>query len=202
MMPSKACTVLLAVTVIFGQKLNQVRDGQTIILTNLPKKEAIRVFQPPQPVRENISRFDSIIDEAAELYQVDDELIKLVILCESGFNPKAKSPRGAMGLMQLMPETAKLLKVKDPWNPRDNIFGGVKFLRYLLNLFSGEIELALAAYHAGPKLVLARRAVPAIPETRQYVDFITGRYAPQERRNRIYSFVRPDGSIFMTNIPR
>ncbi len=175
-----------------------------MLFTNLPQKEKIKLFATPKPspVNENFNRYDTLIAEACEQYQVDDDLVKLVIYCESGFNPNAISSRGAIGLMQLMPETAERLNVKNPRDPRENIFGGVKFLRYLLNLFNGELELALAAYHAGPGLVLSRRMVPAIPETRRYVDFIMGRYAPQDRKNRIYSYLTPDGAIFLTNIPR
>ncbi len=194
--------IFIIFTLVYAQNLYRVSEGGAILFTNIPKKENLNIFKPPSPVLENLSRYDSIIDEACDQYQVDAELIRIIILAESGFNPNARSPRGAIGLMQLMPETARLLNIKNPYNPRQNIFGGVKFFRYLLNLFNGELELALAAYHAGPKIVMAKKAVPAIPETRQYVDFITGRYAPQDRRNRIYSYVTPDGGIFLTNIPR
>lgn len=200
-MATRLLLIGLAIGLGFSQKIFRSDKDGSVLLTNVPRKENLNPFKPPVPVRENEIRFDSIISEACDKYQVDDELIKLIIRCESGFNPNATSPRGAMGLMQLMPETARHLDVKNAYNPRQNIFGGVRFFRYLLNLFTGDLELALAAYHAGPKTVLSHRCVPAIPETRSYVDFITARYAPG-LRNRIYSYLTEDGTMFFTNIPR
>lgn len=120
--------------------------------------------------------YDSLIEGACVRYGMDPELIRQVIRAESGFNPRAMSPKGAIGLMQLMPQTARDLGILDPWDPAQNIDGGVRYLRQMLETFQGTTELALAAYNAGPKRVLWCGTVPPIPETRAYVSKIMGRY--------------------------
>jgi len=109
------------------------------------------------------------IQLAAANHQVDPLLIKAVIKAESNFDPNAISPKGAQGLMQLMPGTAKDLAVNDPFDPLQNINGGAKYLRYLLDNFKGNVELSLAAYNAGPGNVAPYGVVPGIPETQNYV---------------------------------
>lgn len=109
------------------------------------------------------------IQLAAANHQVDPLLIKAVIKAESNFDPTALSPKGAQGLMQLMPGTAKDMAVNDPFDPLQNINGGTKYLRYLLDNFKGNVELSLAAYNAGPGNVAPYGIVPAIPETQNYV---------------------------------
>ena len=113
--------------------------------------------------------FHNIILEAAVTYQVDPALIKAVIMAESGYNPRAVSPRGARGLMQLMPRTAKSLGVKDSFDPFHNINGGVKYLRKLLDRFNGDVALALAAYNAGSRYVRKYKGVPPFKATRLYI---------------------------------
>jgi hypothetical protein len=109
------------------------------------------------------------IQLAAANHQVDPLLIKAVIKAESNFDPNAISSKGAQGLMQLMPGTAKDLAVNDPFDPLQNINGGTKYLRYLLDNFKGNVELSLAAYNAGPGNVAPYGVVPEIPETQNYV---------------------------------
>ncbi len=113
--------------------------------------------------------FDPIIFQAAKQHQVDPALIKAIIMVESGYNPDALSEKGAQGLMQLMPNTAKWLGVKDSFNPEYNINGGVKYFKYLLIQFDGNIELALAAYNAGSKRVRQYNGVPPFTATRYYI---------------------------------
>jgi len=111
----------------------------------------------------------AIIKEAATRYGVSEELIAAVIEAESEFYPRAVSRRGAQGLMQLMPATAATLGVADPFSPRDNIDGGVRHLRTLIDRFDNNLPLALAAYNAGEVAVRAHKGIPPYPQTRAYV---------------------------------
>jgi soluble lytic murein transglycosylase-like protein len=116
------------------------------------------------------------VAEAAKYYDLDQKLIQAVIQVESNNNPLAVSRKGAQGLMQLMPGTAKDLQVGDPFNPRENINGGSRYLRYLLDLFNNNLDLALAAYNAGPERVNQYRGVPPYLETRNYVQKVIQKY--------------------------
>ncbi|MBI1920266.1 MAG: transglycosylase SLT domain-containing protein [Geobacter sp.] len=113
--------------------------------------------------------FEPIIDKYARQYGVDKSLVKAVIQAESGYNPNAVSRVGAQGLMQLMPKTAQGLNVTDCFNPSENIRGGVRYLRFLLDTFKGDVTLALAAYNAGLSRVAQYGGVPPYQETRNYV---------------------------------
>ena len=116
-----------------------------------------------------------IADEMAKRYGVPADLIVAIIEAESSFNPRAVSRRGARGLMQLMPATAATLGVGDPFDPRENIEGGVRHLRALMDQFNNELPLALAAYNAGGPAVIAHRGIPPYRQTRQYVSRILRR---------------------------
>ena len=120
--------------------------------------------------------FDGYIDEAARYYNIDRDLVRAVIKAESGFDHLAVSRAGAQGLMQLMPATAREVQCQDAFDPRDNIHGGVKYLRKLLDIF-GDVGLALAAYNAGPEAVMKYRGVPPYSETRTYVDRVLRYYS-------------------------
>jgi len=113
--------------------------------------------------------FHTIVLEAANRYQIDPALVKAVIMVESSYNPRAISRRGAKGLMQLMPETAKALGVEDSFNPEHNINAGVKYLRYLMDQFDGDTRLALAAYNAGSSNVRQYSGVPPFGATKRYI---------------------------------
>ena len=115
------------------------------------------------------AEFESMINSYASQYGVDRALVKAVIHAESGYNPNAVSRKGAAGLMQLMPGTAQSLKVADSFNPSDNIKGGVRYLRFLLDTFKGDVTLALAAYNAGLNKVAKYGGIPPYEETRNYV---------------------------------
>jgi soluble lytic murein transglycosylase-like protein len=128
---------------------------------------------PPAPVAPDRA-FDPIIDEASAQYGVDPELVRAVIRAESQFDPTAESGAGAKGLMQLMPILSKELGVQDPFNPRQNIFGGVRYLSKLLDRHNGDVSLALASYNAGPRNVDRYKGVPPFKETRGYVRRIRG----------------------------
>ncbi|WP_149212124.1 lytic transglycosylase domain-containing protein [Geobacter sp. FeAm09] len=118
----------------------------------------------------NPAEYDHIIKTYADKYGVDQSLIKAVIHAESGYNPNAVSPKGASGLMQLMPGTAKSLKVGNSFDPKDNVEGGVKYLRFLLDTFRGDVSLAVAAYNAGLNKVARYGGIPPYAETRTYVN--------------------------------
>ncbi len=120
--------------------------------------------------------YESIIHLYAKKYGVDAALIKAMICAESQFNPHAVSKRGALGLMQLMPETAKDLSVRNAMDPEENIRAGIKYLKMLIEKFKGNIPLALAAYNAGPHLISPNGKIPAIRETRSYVKRVLNYY--------------------------
>lgn len=120
------------------------------------------------------SQYDDLIEAFSRQQSLNPALVRAVIQVESGFNARARSPKGAMGLMQLMPQTARELGVRDPYDPEDNIRGGTKYLRQLLDKYDGREELALAAYNAGPGAVdRYDEAVPPYRETRDYVRKVT-----------------------------
>jgi len=118
----------------------------------------------------NATEYDHIIRKCSNKYGVSASLIKAVIHAESGYNPNAVSKKGASGLMQLMPSTAKSLKVSNSFDPEDNVEGGVKYLRFLLDTFHGDVSLALAAYNAGLGKVAKYGGIPPYAETRNYVN--------------------------------
>lgn len=117
----------------------------------------------------NPAEFEPIINACALEYGVDKALVKAVIQAESGYNPNAVSSKGAQGLMQLMPKTAQGLKVSNSFDPTENIRGGVRYLRFLLDTFKGDVALAVAAYNAGLSRVAQYGGVPPFEETRNYV---------------------------------
>ncbi len=134
---------------------------------------------PVPPSDRDIARFtryDEWIHGAATLYQIPEQLVRAVIRCESDYDPRAVSISGARGLMQLMPDTAILMQVKDIDDPRENIFGGVRLLRVLANEFNGDLELTIAAYNAGDGSVMRFGGIPPYAQTRDYVANVTRFY--------------------------
>ena len=122
-----------------------------------------------QKMKKRAKRFHSIIVQAAEYYKIEADMIKAIIMAESGFDPNAVSRKGARGLMQLMPATAQALGVEDPMDPEQNIDGGVRYFKDLKKQFGGNIILTLAAYHAGISKVKRCGGVPQSEETRHYI---------------------------------
>jgi Rod binding domain-containing protein len=128
---------------------------------------------PLGPLPAQVERFRGLIEDSASRYGLEPALVAAVITQESAGKPEAVSPVGAQGLMQLMPHTADSLGVSDPFDPRENIDGGCRYLRDMLNLFEGEEKVALAAYNAGPTAVRRYGGVPPYPETQKYVSRVS-----------------------------
>ncbi len=135
---------------------------------------------------EDGTELSRVVNEASRRYSIEPELVFAVIHAESKFDPRARSSKGALGLMQLMPATAEWLGVKDPLRAKDNVFGGSKYLSGLLDQFDGDLELALAAYNAGPATVQRfNRSVPPYRETRNYIRKVMCNY--KKLRDRSYT---------------
>lgn len=127
--------------------------------------------------KDYFKKYDSLIYRYSNNYGIDYPLVKAVIRAESGYNPKAVSRKGAMGLMQLMPETASLFDCENPFDPESNIKTGIKYLKYLMDYFNGRMELAVAAYNAGPKNVIKYGySIPPFSETKGYVKKVMDYY--------------------------
>jgi soluble lytic murein transglycosylase-like protein len=143
-------------------------DAGTVKSYAVPKTSAVRATR--YATLERSRMYDDLIVEHARLNGVRTDLVRAVMQVESAFNPSARSPKGAMGLMQLMPETARLYGVSNPYSPVENVRAGVKYIRALLDRYEGNEELALAAYNAGPGAVDKHgQNVPPYRETRHYV---------------------------------
>jgi soluble lytic murein transglycosylase-like protein len=192
------------------------------VYTNIPPVDAVFDLEisgslpepppPPAPVPKS-NQFDPIIEKYANHYSLDPTLIKSIIATESGFNPKAVSPKGARGLMQLMPATAQSLGVSNSFDPEDNIRGGVKHFRTLMDNFNNDLKLSLAAYNAGKNRVQRLGRIPEIKETRDYVKSITSRLDKKDTNPPAdvaieevmhppaYRFVDESGILHLTNIP-
>jgi soluble lytic murein transglycosylase-like protein len=145
------------------------KDG-VVHFSNAPTTPGYRVYVREVPRLRRIStHYDTVIAAAAREHGLPVSLIKAVIKAESNFDPYAVSRKGARGLMQIMPETARELGIGDCFDPEENIFGGTRYLKELLTQFEGSLPLALAAYNAGPSVVRLGNSVPPIEETRIFV---------------------------------
>ena len=129
-------------------------------------------------------RINKAVSVASEKYGVDENLIRAIIKQESSFQPYSLSTSGAMGLMQLMPKTAELLSVKDPYNIEENISGGTRFFKAQLDAFGGDLQLALAAYNAGPNNVRKYGGIPPFTQTQNYVKNVIEYYKLYTAANR------------------
>jgi soluble lytic murein transglycosylase len=151
-----------------------VDENGIIHFTNAPTSSKYRVY-----VRDNFflpggsfratDKYDAYIQAAARKYGISFSLIKAIIQAESSFNPRAVSHAGALGLMQLMPANVRLLNIQDPFDPFQNIMGGTRFFKSLLNRYNGKLSLALAGYNAGPHRVDQYNGIPPFEETQNYV---------------------------------
>ena len=140
-----------------------------IFMRDIKKDRQLRTSFKLTSCARDPKEFEPIINACALEYGVEKSLVKAVIHAESGYNPNAVSSKGASGLMQLMPKTAEGLKVSNSFDPAENIRGGVRYLKFLLETFKGDVNLALAAYNAGLSRVAQYRGIPPYAETRNYV---------------------------------
>jgi soluble lytic murein transglycosylase-like protein len=182
----KAISILFGMIAFIAATVQNVQsdiyrytDGEGVIhITNVPTengapyvlvmREKRVIIKLPGPGK--ISDYETIINQTSEKYNIDSILVKAVIKAESNFNHKAVSPKGARGLMQLMPATAASLQVADSFHPESNIDGGVRYLSYLSNLFNGNLPLVLAAYNSGENTVIRyNNRIPPYKETQTYV---------------------------------
>ena len=174
-------------------------EAGNLVLSDKPKHpdaQSYRVvraglFRSTRPVSRRAAQYDGLIEEHATANAVNPALVRAVIQAESAFNPRARSHKGAMGLMQLMPQTAAELGVRDPYDPVENIRAGVTYLKQLLVKYADNVSLALAAYNAGPTAVARYGTVPPYRETRNYVEKVrkAADAAPAGPRTRIYRIV-------------
>jgi soluble lytic murein transglycosylase-like protein len=180
-----ACQVCLLILTVMSARADIYRyeDDEGIVhFTDAPTDSRFKIFmrdlKKDKQLRRklqlagsvNPAEYEQIISSCATKYGVNQCLIKAVIQAESGYNPNAVSSKGASGLMQLMPGTARSLKVSNSFDPKDNVEGGVKYLRFLLDTFRGDVPLAVAAYNAGLSKVARYGGIPPYNETRTYVN--------------------------------
>ena len=146
-------------------------DSQGVLhFTNAPTSSQYRLYikERPKPA-EVTKKYDGIIQEASNTFGLSFSLLKAMIRVESNFDSKAISKKGALGLMQIMPQNLRAFNIRDPYDPKDNIMGGARYFKSLMERFEGKLPLALAAYNAGPTIVDKHRNIPPIKETKDYV---------------------------------
>jgi soluble lytic murein transglycosylase-like protein len=184
-----------------GETPAQARRGTSL---PAPGKAASATFPSPE--------ISNLVEQTASRLQVDPQLVHAIIKVESEYDPKAVSSKGAMGLMQLIPETARQFGVENPFNPKENIEGGVSYLKHLLDRFAGDLPLSLAAYNAGERAVQRSAGIPSFAETQHYVRKVTNIYqsgSPQFGANAagnktqvspIIRYVDERGVVHYTNV--
>jgi len=168
-----------------GFYTNAPGPGRTKVRFPLPREKRFRAPAYRVNAKYRPESYEALIASASRSYEVDPDVVKAVIEAESNYDEQAVSPKGALGLMQLMPSTARELGVTDAFDPGQNIDGGVRYLRWLLTELKGDLSLALAAYNAGPARVFGKNRIPPIPETRSYVARVLKLYNNFKGRNTL-----------------
>ncbi len=183
--------LILVLALVPGEasaKITSYTDAEGVIHFSTPPRGSPRAHQSAKPrgtmgdtlrdgFREDrFDRYGEWIQQASALYQIPEPLVRAVIQCESNFDPRAVSSTGAQGLMQLMPETALRMQVRDAFDPRENIFGGARYLRVLANTFGGDLALTIAGYNAGEAAVARYGGIPPYAETQAYVERVLAVY--------------------------
>jgi len=184
------------------------------------KRKGVKVIKTPThslKVKTGIPNdYINIVKEIAKKESVDPNLIFAIIKVESNFRADAISPKGAVGLMQLMPSTASQMEVRNPFDPKENIWGGTRYLKTLLGYFGGDLKLALAAYNCGINKIKKYNGIPSFPETKSFVEKVVSYYrtytegnmcfgyyrdVPKEKNNPIYTYRDSDGVLHISNAP-
>jgi len=207
-----ALVLLVAASLPGGAKVKMtvLADGTPFIYNESPTQHAARVATRMAPVPQ--STIEEMIDSSARANGLDPRLVRAMVQVESGYNQKALSAKGAMGLMQLMPATAELMGVADPYDPGQNLRAGAGYFKRLLRRFAGKLELALAGYNAGPDVVERYGGVPPFAETADYVARVLHLYRgdplppalapkPVRKGRRTYVITTPDHHILITTDP-
>ncbi len=181
-------------------------DGSRFIYNETPVQHERRFANRLLPVP--VADWIPVIEHHASSQGLPSRLVRAVIQAESGYNARAVSNKGCIGLMQLKPSTARELAVKDPYDPEQNVRGGTTYLRQLLDRFENRVELAVAAYNAGPGAVERHGGIPPYAETRDYVQRVMRLYSGADflagsstRMGRMPHIVRRDGKVYMTTDP-
>lgn len=204
--------ILAAAAIPGGAKVKMavLPDGTPFIYNETPRQHAARVATDMVPVpKENI---EQLIDRNARANGLDPKLVRAMVQVESGYNQEALSDKGAMGLMQLMPATAELMGVSDPYDPVQNLRGGTAYMKQLMRRFAGRLELALAGYNAGPDTVERYGGVPPFGETTAYVARVLHLYRGDplpprlqhkavRKGRKTYVVTTPDHHILITTDP-
>lgn len=176
-----ALAVLSGAGAAYGEILVMEGPSGNLLLTNRGQRSGYRIISRHRefygssgmglgsPVAGDPSKYEEAVRLTAKQFSLEPSLVKAVIRAESNFDPMAISSKGAMGLMQLMPDTARMHEVRNAFDPTENIHGGVRHLRYLMDRYDGNLDLVLSAYNAGTKPVDEARGIPSIPETQEYV---------------------------------
>ena len=179
-------------------------DGKGVVhFTNVSKGKGYKRVISEKKSLSN-KAYDHIIKRKSSEYNIEPAIIRALITTESAWNPRAVSKKGAMGLMQLMPATANEMEIKDPFDPEENIDGGTRYLRWLLDRFDDNLDLALAAYNAGPARVEKSGGIPQIAETKKFVKKVLSISEDKSGKKsmRIYKIAFDDGTVLYTNSPR
>ncbi|MFH1982799.1 MAG: transglycosylase SLT domain-containing protein [Pseudomonadota bacterium] len=170
----------MAVPMLHADIYMYIGSDGVLHFSNVPTSSQYRLYIKERPARDATgdapSRYDRLIREAAAAHGVSPALIKAVIKAESNFDPSAVSGKGAKGLMQIMPENFNQLDIADPFDPRQNIMGGVRYFKRLHLRYAGKLPLVLAAYNAGPTVVDQYNDIPPYPETQAYVEKVMKYY--------------------------
>lgn len=179
-----AFVILSVVTTLYADIYVYTDSEGVLHFTNVPTSSTSYNYKvyiketPKKPLdSDTTDLYDHVISEASKKHGVSFSLLKALIKTESDFDPRAVSKAGAMGLMQIMPENIRRLEIKDPFDPKDNVMGGARYLKQLINRFNGKLHLALAAYNAGPGVVEKYQRIPPFQETENFVKQVMEYYS-------------------------